>query len=68
MRISEWRRILPIGVCALALGLWSTGCERDTGDHLEDAGESLKDAGESLGDAIEQGAEDAGDAIDDATD
>ena len=47
-----------LAALGLALGGASfVGCERDTGDHLEDAGESI-------GDAAEQAPEDIGDALD----
>lgn len=52
-------RLLALGAAAWTLSI--AGCERDTGDKIED---KIEDAGDEVDDAVD----DAEDAIDDAAD
>ncbi|MDP0495594.1 MAG: YtxH domain-containing protein [Verrucomicrobiota bacterium JB024] len=60
-------RFLTVLFAAAAL-TFATGCEKSTGDHLEDAGDSISDAAEQAGDSMGDAVEEAGDKVEDATD
>lgn len=53
---------------AAAMLTFAVGCEKSTGDHLEDAGESISDAADKATDSVGDAVEDAGDSVEDAAD
>ncbi|MBC2596407.1 YtxH domain-containing protein [Ruficoccus amylovorans] len=59
---------LLTALMAAGLILFVAGCEKSTGDHLEDAGDSISKAADKAGDAVGDAVEDAGDSVEDAAD